>query len=92
MMLAITGLLIGALLGLRIKVLILVPATVVYTGAIFWVGLAHHQSVVSVVLATVTAITTLQLGYVCGTIGCCDQQSINAPPGKRPQQTETLSA
>ena len=82
MVLATTGLLIGALLGLRFKVLILVPAFFVYSTAVLWLGVGHHESIGSIVLTTVIAATALELGYLCGTLLGPEQKSIHLQPTK----------
>jgi len=68
MMLAITTMLIGALLGQRFKVLILLPAIVIGSAAIFAFGMAHSNGLWSILLATAFTITALQLGYLGGSV------------------------
>ena len=60
--------LIGGLLGLRYKVLILVPIIVVGSTATLWIGIAHYHSLASILFATAVKTTALQLGYLGGTI------------------------
>jgi hypothetical protein len=67
-MLAMTAMLIGAMLGLRFKVLILVPAIVIGSAATLGIGMAHSNSLWSILLAMALAITALQMGYFGGTI------------------------
>jgi hypothetical protein len=67
-MLATTAILIGALLGLRFKVLILVPAIVFSSAATLGIGMAHSSSVWLVAFAMVLAITALQMGYLAGAV------------------------
>jgi hypothetical protein len=67
-LLAMTAMLIGALLGLRFKVLILVPAIVIGSAATLGIGMAHSNSLWFTLLAMVLAITALQMGYLGGAI------------------------
>ena len=63
--------LIGAILGLRFKVLILVPAAFVISSvAIFGTGLAHSDNPSSILLTVFLAITALQMGYMAGALIC----------------------
>ena len=68
MMLAITAVLIGAMLGMRFKILILLPATVIGSSATLGVGVAHSAGFWSILLAMVLAIAALQVGYLAGTV------------------------
>jgi hypothetical protein len=60
--------LIGTLLGLRFKVLILVPAIALCSPVTLAIGLAHNDSVWFILFDTVLAATTLQVGYLTGAI------------------------
>jgi hypothetical protein len=63
-----TWFLLGCVLGLRFKVLVLVPAvTLAMLGATV-VGIAHGDPIGSVVLTMVLIGTTLQLGYLVGVV------------------------
>ena len=64
--LATTAILIGAVLGLRFKVLVLVPAIVFGATAVLGLGMAHNNSVWSILVAMGSAITALQAGYLAG--------------------------
>jgi hypothetical protein len=66
--LAIAAIIIGALLGQRFKVLVLVPAIAVGSATTFGVGMAHDDSLCSVLLAMVLAISALQMGYLGGVV------------------------
>ena len=68
MMLAMMTLLIGALLGLRFRVFILVPAIVVGSAAILSVGMARSDGIWPTLLAMLLAITALQVGYLSGAV------------------------
>ena len=70
MILVTTAALIGAILGLRFKVLILVPAFVTSSVAIFGTGIAHGDNPSSILLTAVLAITALQMGYTAGALIC----------------------
>jgi hypothetical protein len=67
MMLAITAMLIGTVLGLRFTVIILFPAIIIGSAATFAIGMARSDSLLSILLAIVMAITMLQMGYLGGT-------------------------
>ena len=60
--------LIGAILGLRYNVLILVPASVISSVAIFGTGMARSDSPSSILLTVFLAITALQMGYMTGAL------------------------
>jgi len=68
MMLVMTALLTGALLGLRFKAFILVPAVVIGSATVLIVGIARSDSIWPTLLATVLAITALQVGYLSGAV------------------------
>ena len=67
-MLALTGLITGVLLGLRYKVLSLVPAmiTAVLIGAA--IGVTGQQDLWAVSLLTVSGLAALQIGYLIGLV------------------------
>jgi hypothetical protein len=64
--LAIIGVFVGIALGLRFKVLVLVPAIASAIIFVLIVGLARGDSFWSIVLATVIVGIALQLGYLVG--------------------------
>lgn len=66
--LAIIGVLAGVVLGLRYKVLILVPAVAMAIVFAVIVGVASADHFWSIVLATVVAATSVQLGYLVGIV------------------------
>jgi hypothetical protein len=66
--LAVIGAVVGIVLGLRYKVLILVPAIMFATIAAIIVGVAHADRFWSIVLMTVELMTAIQLGYLAGTV------------------------
>ena len=66
--LAMMALLFGALLGLRFRVFILVPAVVMSSATILGVGIADGDSIWHTLLAAVLSITALQVGYLSGAV------------------------
>jgi hypothetical protein len=62
----ITGAIIGILLGLRFKVLVLVPASVLATIAVIINGSADKLSVI--VLTLLATLVSLQVGYIAGPV------------------------
>jgi hypothetical protein len=68
MTLALIGFLIGAALGMRFKVLIVIPAIGLALLGTAGVGIARGDSIGSVGLRMVLIATTLQLGYVAGVV------------------------
>ena len=62
----VAGAAIGLLLGLRFRVLVLVPAILLATVVIILSGSGHKLSVI--VLTLVGTVVSLQLGYVVGSI------------------------
>ena len=85
--------LIGAILGLRYKVLILIPAFVLSSVAIFGTGMARSDNPSSILLTVFLAITALQMGYIAGALICSlvaktrarkDLPSVIAVAQKRP--------
>lgn len=68
MILAIAAIIIGALLGQRFKVFILVPAIAIGSAATFGIGMAHSNSLWSIALAMVLVISALQMGYLGGIV------------------------
>jgi hypothetical protein len=66
--LAIIGVMIGIVLGLRYKVLALVPAALFAMILAIGIGVARADSVWSIVLTTVAVVTAVQLGYLAGVV------------------------
>lgn len=67
-MLAMTAMLIGAVLGLRFKVLVLFPAIFIGSAAALGIGMAHNNGLWSVLLSMILAISALQMGYLGGAV------------------------
>jgi hypothetical protein len=65
---AVIGIVVGIVLGLRYKVLILVPAAMFAMISAIIIGVAHADGLWSIVLMTVELITAVQLGYLAGTV------------------------
>jgi hypothetical protein len=66
MLLAIFMFLVGAALGQRFAVLVLVPAILVTLGITIGLGIARAQAPGTIALVTVAAIASLQIGYLLG--------------------------
>jgi hypothetical protein len=62
----ITGAIIGIILGLRFKVLVLLPASVLATVVIIISGSGHSLS--TIVLTLVGTVVSLQVGYIAGSV------------------------
>jgi hypothetical protein len=60
------GALFGAILGLRFKVLVLVPAMLFVLVAALADGILRGQTLVHVVAAALIGVATLQVGYLAG--------------------------
>jgi len=60
--------LVGAVLGTRFKVLILVPAIWLAAMANVAGGIVHGDSASTILTATVVAAVCLQIGYLCGIV------------------------
>jgi hypothetical protein len=69
LMLAIGGLVFGALLGQRFKVLVLLPASAFVTLAVSALTLARDNNALLTVLAVALVVTSLQIGYLAGAAG-----------------------
>jgi hypothetical protein len=65
-LLAIVSILIGALLGLRFRVFILVPAITFALVLVIGVGVARESGIWWIALEMVVVATALQLGYLGG--------------------------
>ena len=66
MLLAIFTFLVGAALGQRFTVLVLVPAILVTLGVAIGLGVARAQALGTIILVTVAAVASLQIGYLLG--------------------------
>ena len=66
--LVIVSVVVGIVLGLRYKVLILVPAVMFAVIGVITVGAARADSFWSIVLTTVALVTAVQVGYLVGAV------------------------
>lgn len=66
--LAFSALFFGSALGLRFKVLVLIPALAVVFVAIAAIGLVDGNSIAAIAIAVVVAGSCLQVGYLVGAI------------------------
>jgi hypothetical protein len=64
--LSIVSILLGAILGVRFKVLILVPTIGIGLLVVLAGGLVKHDSLTRIALAVVLMTTCLQVGYLAG--------------------------
>ena|ERR1043166_1278606 len=65
-MLLISSALLGAIVGLRFKVLVLLPALFLLFLLVLGLGVLRGESLPEILLASVVGGTGLQLGYLCG--------------------------
>jgi hypothetical protein len=65
-MLTLTAILAGAVLGLRFKVLVLVPAIAISSAATIGAGIAQNNTAWPVLLGLALVISALQIGYFSG--------------------------
>jgi hypothetical protein len=75
--LAIVALLVGVILGLRLKYLFVVLAVAVLLAAIAGFAITHRRGVEWAMLKMVLAAAVLQVGYLCGVAAvchCCDSK------------------
>jgi hypothetical protein len=68
MMLASVGVLLGAVLGLRFKVLVLVPVICAALPIVVVAGIARGEGLWRLALAMIVVATSLQLGYILGIV------------------------
>lgn len=68
LILAMAAILLGAVLGLRFKVLILLPAAVVAVAIIVAAGSIEHSSFSAIAVDAVLVLAGLQMGYLAGAI------------------------
>ena len=68
MVLLLLSFLIGAVLGLRFKVLVLVPAIAGTLPIAVAVEISHQQGLASIILVSAAAVALLQIGYLAGIV------------------------
>jgi hypothetical protein len=66
MNLFILSILVGAVLGMRLKVLVLVPATIFTTSLVVAVGAARGDPIDTIALVAAAIAICLQIGYISG--------------------------
>jgi len=66
--LLLTGILVGAALGLRFKVFVLVPATAVALGIVAVGQIAYGQSLGRIAIAMIAIAASIQIGYIGGIV------------------------
>src|SRR5882757_3815359 len=66
MILSMVSLLVGAVLGQRFTVMVLIPATAVVLALAVGTGVTHAHTAWSVVLMIAAATTCMQIGYFAG--------------------------
>jgi NADH:ubiquinone oxidoreductase subunit 6 (subunit J) len=81
------GVVVGIVLGLRYKVLVLVPAVMFAMISAIMIGVTHADRFWSIVLMAVELIAAVQLGYLAGTV---TRTAIAAifPPWKRGRDSD----
>jgi hypothetical protein len=62
----VTGAIVGVILGLRFRVLVLVPASVLAIVVIILSGIGHKVS--TIVLTLIGTVVLLQIGYIVGSV------------------------
>ncbi len=56
----------GILLGMRLKVLVLIPAIASFSLVVVVLGVARGDGALAILVAAVIAASALQVGYLCG--------------------------
>jgi hypothetical protein len=64
------GIFVGIILGLRFKILVLVPTLLIAMGIVAMVGIAEGHHLSAILLTEFGLIVSLQIGYV---VGCVSQ-------------------
>src|ERR1700704_3651588 len=68
MLLILTGVLVGAMLGLRLKVFVLVPVICAALVIVVVDGIAREEAIWRLAFSMIMVITALQLGYFLGSV------------------------
>ncbi len=79
---------IGAVLGARFKILILVPAIGLGCAAVLAAGIARGDSAMATLVAVVVASSGLQIGYLCGVLMQHAGGPAHADPSQQPQSRQ----
>jgi hypothetical protein len=83
--------LVGATLGLRFRVLILIPAVILAMLGAAVVGIARGDQFLSVIVAMILFGTAIQIGYLAGIVARVGLASVRAR-GRSAVATRKLSA
>jgi len=82
MLLLASALLVGAVLGLRYNVFVLIPTSLMSAGAVFGASFADSHYVWAILLITTFSVVALQLGYLAGNFASRPDYSMMRPtPG-----------
>jgi hypothetical protein len=68
MILFLMGVLVGAVLGVRFKVLVLVPAICAALPVVVVAEIARGEGIWGLALATIVVASSLQIGYILGNV------------------------
>lgn len=79
---------IGAVLGARFKILILVPAIGLGCAAVLAAGIARGDGAMAILVAVVVASSGLQIGYLCGVLMQHAGGPAHADPSQQPQSRQ----
>jgi hypothetical protein len=75
----------GMLLALRFQILVLVPALMLIGTGIATIGMAHGESLRTILLAEIGTIASIQIGYL---VGCALQVALLATTHHHPVHSE----
>jgi hypothetical protein len=82
-----SALLIGAALGIRFKVLVLLPAVASICTTVLAVRLARGDESFSIAITMIAAASSLQIGYLSGALGVFRQVGLTAKNPPRGQES-----
>jgi hypothetical protein len=77
----IVSVLVGALLGMRFRVFILLPVVLLAVAIVATVGLARESGAWRILLEIVVVMTALELGYLGGSVGARIWSASRKSPG-----------
>jgi hypothetical protein len=84
--------LVGAVLGMRLKVLILIPAIGFFVIGIIGIGTVRGDGLWLVVSPAILAITCLELGYLAGSTTRFVMAAVHIRQAKREKSEQAVSA